>query len=746
MNPPASPAATNSGWPRPLAAGLITAAFIVAAGLVMFSAFMFYDDEGYVLLSLRNFAEHGGLYRDVYTQYGPFPFVVYSVLHLVGFPFTHTAGRLLTLAFWAGSAIAAAGLVARATRPSLAPRLWALAGVFVYLWVMANEPSHPGGLIVILVAVLAAAGHRWLDRGATDRWGTAVGIVTAALLLTKINTGVFAAFSACSWWVLHHEKAAVRRWALPVTALWGAALPYALMRPLLGTPWVQTYALVFAASAVAVMAATAAGATGRAGWGVLGRGLLAAALTAAVVAGGVLLRGTSPADLINGLLLEPLRHPVSFSLRFLWPPGIRIVATLSLAAVVAALLLRRKHGRAVDTVVAGLRIVAALALAVNLARFPSVRPDYLAFGWALPALWLFAWPLAGANAGAQAGRAWVTLLLLGQCLHVFPVPGSQIAWGSVLTVPLAAIGAWDAASWLARHRVPAWSARRGVALAATLVVTAFFAITTWRFAGVADRYREGEYLGLPGAEPIKLPDHAAARARILTLNAALHADVLFSLPGMFSFNLWTDRPTPTRANVTHWFSLLDDRRQQAIIAALEAQPGAVVIVDRAHVAFLAERNLAPKGPLYDYIGRHFEPAFALDSVEFCVRRGRTIQPFLLGDMLTRQPEADAPGEDSQLRLTTFLPPGTAVERIEVRTPEGPLILRAGRARAEIAPANARGEPIGPPRAQAWPLTASGPAVLSLYYNRTGQPVPAGGSTLVLYTAEGREVGLARLRE
>ncbi len=726
--------------------GLTTAAFVVAAALVMFSAFMFYDDEGYVLLSLRNFAEHGGLYRDVYTQYGPFPFVLHAALHALGFPLTHTAGRLLTLAFWAGSAIAGAGLVAHATRQALLPRLWVLAGVFAYLWVMANEPSHPGGLIVALVAWLAAAGYRWLDRGATGRWGVAVGAGVAALLLTKINIGVFAAFSACAWWVLHCEQPGIRRWALPLTAVWGAVLPYALMRPLLGTPWVQTYALVFAVSAVAVMAATAAGATGRAGWGTLGRGVLAAAATAAVVLAGVLLRGTSPADLLNGLLLEPLRHPVSFSLRFLWPPGIRMVATLSLVAVGAALLLRRRHGMAVDAAVAVLRLLVALALAVNLARFPLVRPDYLAFGWALPCLWLFAWRLSDETSGAAAGRAWVTLLLLGQCLHVFPVPGSQIAWGSVLALPLAALGAWEASAWLARHRLPAWSARRGAARAATGVVAAFFALTAWRFAGVAARYAEGENLGLPGAELIRLPDHAAARARVLSLNAALHADVLFSLPGMFSYNLWTDRPTPTRANVTHWFSLLDERRQQAIIAALEAQPGAVVIVDRGHVDFLAERKLAPKGPLHDYLVRAFEPAFALDRVEFCVRRGRKIQPFLLGDVLTRQPGADGPGEDSLLRLTTFLPPGTAVAAIEVRTPRGPLVLREGNARAEVTPVNARGEPTAPARAQAWPLAVTGPAMLSIYHDRTGQPVPAGGATVVLRAADGREVGLARLRE
>ena len=739
-------AGKRPGWPQTLAVGVVTAGLVVAAALVMFSAFMFYDDEGYVLLSLRNFAEHGGLYRDVYTQYGPFPFVFYSALHALGFPLTHTAGRLLTLGAWTGTALAAAALTGYVTRHILL-RLLVLAGVFVYLWVMANEPSHPGGLIVLLTVLLAAAGYRWIDRGNVDRWAVAVGLVTAALLLTKINIGVFAAFSACSWWLLHHQNDNVRRWALPLTAVWGVALPLALMRPLLSAPWVQSYALVFACSAVAVMAAIASGSTGRAGWRALGTGLAAAGLAAVVVIAVVLLRGTTPYDLLNGLLLEPLRHPGNFSLRFLWPPGIRIVATLSLVACAAAWILRRRHGCRIDATIAGLRIALALALAVNLARYPFVRPDYLAFGWALPCLWLFAWPLAGEKPSASAARAWVTLLVLGQCLHVFPVPGSQIAWGSVLLLPLAAIGAWEGAVWLAARFPAAWPASRATALGARCVVAAFFAVTAWKFASVAGRYREGEHLRLPGAEMIKLPDHAAARTRVLALNAVLHADVLFSLPGMFSFNLWTDLPTPTRANVTHWFSLLDAPRQQAIIDVLEAHPRAGVIIDRGHVDFLAERSLAPKGLLYDYLVRTFEPAFTIDRVEFCIRRGRTIQPFLLGEVLTRQPGPETSAADNTLlRFTALLSSGRAVARIEVATPAGPLALHAGNARVEVMPANPRGEPAGPARPQPWPLTLSGPAIVSVFYNGASQPGPADGATVILRDADGAEVGLVRLRE
>ena len=122
-------------WSGTLVLAVTAAAFVVMAAFVMFSAFMYYDDEGYVLISLRNFAAHGGLYRDVYSQYGPFPFVFYGALQALGLPLTHNVGRLITIGAWAGTALACATLVGSATR-SLVARLAVLAGVFVYLWVM----------------------------------------------------------------------------------------------------------------------------------------------------------------------------------------------------------------------------------------------------------------------------------------------------------------------------------------------------------------------------------------------------------------------------------------------------------------------------------------------------------------------------------------------------------------------------------------------------------------------------------
>lgn len=729
---------------------LAAAGLIVAAARVMFSAFMFYDDEGYVLFSLRNFAEHGGLYRDVYSQYGPFPFVFHYILQSLGLPLTHTVGRGITLLAWGAAAVLGAVVVVRATR-SLVAALAVLAGLFAYLWVMASEPTHPGGLIVLLTSVLAVVGHQWLVQDRVRAWALLAGAVTAALALTKINIGAFAAFAVGGWLLLHHRSIAVHRWAPAVLLIGAGVLPLGLMRPLLGAEWVQTFALAWACAAMAVVRSASPTTEGRADWATLAWVVGGGAGVAVGVVGVVLARGSSLAEIIDGVVLAPTRQPTTFSIRYLWLPGTRLFALGSLGLCMLALAARRRRRRRVDTAVAIVRLLAAVTLAVHLARFPAISADYLVFGLVLPLLWPFAWSLAGEEPRVAQARAWLVLVLLGQCLHVFPVAGSQIAWGTFLALPLAAMGAWDAARWLARTwagdlTASRWRLGFGVAVAG---VALFAGAVAREFTLVGERYREGENLGLPGAELLRLPEGSSALFRLLTLNAIAHADVLFSEPGMFSFNVWSGVPAPTRANVTHWFSLLSRDRQEEIIRRLEASPRAVVIVHREHVDFLAKRGLAPKGVLHDFIAREFAPVFTLDDFEFCVRRGRRIAPFLVAEWLTRSDAsgaAEGTRENTLLRFSVLLPASAPVERLEFigASRAGPLVLDRTNTRVEITPLNARGDPVGAPRAGAWPLVLTGPAQVAVYFDRTRLPPPGRNATVALRAADGREVALVRL--
>ena len=738
---------------------LAAAVFTAAAGLTLFSAFMVYDDEGYVLYSIKNFVEHGRLYREVYSQYGPFPYVVYDVLHAFGMPLTHTAGRILTLAEWAGSAVLAAALAWRGTR-ELAVSLACLAATYVYLWVMLSEPTHPGGLIAFLTAVLAALGYAQLVSGRTVRWAAMTGAGIAALLLTKINVGVFAAMAAGSIWLVYHRSGAIRRMAPWILAVCLAVLPFGLMKALLGTPWVDAFAVLFAVAAVlAVVAAAgippAATAAGEA-WIGFGAPEIAAAATGAaaagiLVCGVVLAKGSGPLDLIRGTILGPLQHPGHFSMVYHWSPATRVSAALSCVVLAGAAALHRRPGArsAVDTTVAVLRLAATGAFATAVLTFPYSSPDRAIMSFAAPCLWLFLWPLAGELRGATIARTWVGFLFLGQWLHAYPVPGSQIAWGTFLSLPLAALGGWEAAAWLSTRPFLAagLSRTRALAVAARLALVGFAAILGFRFIQIGDRYFDSRSLGLPGAEPLRLPDSTTAVYRLLSLNAAAHADVLFSLPGMFSFNLWTGLPSPTWANVTHWFSLLSAGEQEAILRSLQAHPRSCVIVQSNHLDFLRRIGIVPAGPLPDYIAQNYVTAFALDGFEFKVRRGRRILPLSTADLYWRKGGA-AGGFDSLLRMRVLLPKGRKIASMEIAAMDGypapSRIIPAGKSRIETTPVTLGGSPRGPRTGATLPLSASGPELVDVYFDRKGLPAPPEHTWVILRDQDGGELALLRL--
>lgn len=730
-----------------------TLALTASAALTLFSTFMFYDDEGYILVSLRNFAEHGGLYREVYSQYGPLPYVFHYTLSLVGYPLTHVGGRLITLVFWASTALLCARLVWQATR-QLTLALPTLCATFLILWAMAHEPNHPGGISAALLALAAFAGFRAAERGRVRSVALIGGALVAALALTKINLGVFAACSVVSFLALHGAAESVRRHAVWLFVLAGVLLPFALMRTLLGQPWVQTYALTFAAMAISLilagsLAARQAG-TPRFGRAEIGVASLAALAVGVVTVSVVVARGTTFAEIVEGTLLGPLRHPAVFNLTLTWPQGIHVGIALGCAGALGAFALRGSPRRsAIDLTVAVLRLLLASVFLILCLEHFTVTPRSFLFCWSAPWLWVCLWPLPQEKPGLIAGRTWLGLLALGQWLHAYPVPGSQIGWSSFLAIPLLAVAVPGAVERLTATLGPIrWlRAGRAAAAAALLGISAAICLFTARLGNV---YWTSRPLGLPGMGLVRIPDATTATYRILSFNAEAHADMLFTLPGMCSFNLWTGLPPPTLANTTHWFSLLDEARQRKIIQALEAHPRAAVIVHTQHVAYLRERGFAPKGILYDYLQENFAPAFRIDDFEFHLRRGRVAAPFFTAELLQRADGAADPGTPAAaLRIPLALPPGTVIDRIEIARMDDqttpPAIFDAARTRVEFAPINDAGVPLAAPVNARFPLKLEGPALLSLYFDKPPAPLSLRHTLLVLRASDGSEIALARLR-
>ena len=580
----------------------LVALAVVAGYLQIFTLFMLYDDEGYVLISLNNFAEGGGLYDQVYSQYGPLFYLVFGGLARVGgFAWTHDIGRFVTLGHWIGTTGVCAWICFQLTRSHLASAL-AFAGTFAHLWQMSAEPMHPGGALAFWVALGAGFSIKYLLARRITAFSVTVALAAACCALVKINAGLFIAAAGGMWMLLNRSHRG--RWGKQLDWLIVAVAacgPAVLMFRSLGETWASIYALVGGVAIGSIGAWTVRDSRSDTG---LSSILIAVAAGGGVVVGialAIWLCGTTPTQLLHGSLIGPLSHAGVYHFPFDWRPG-TVIGTL-LSAIGCALLYRLKPSlRFPRYVIDALSIL--IVVIVILSGF-SLPPGMLGlvmttFGITV---WWFVTFEGESRFPVHRARAWLALFTVWQFLYAYPVAGSQVGWGTFLWVPLAIVAIHSSYCrlsgtltmtriWL--RKIVSWSV---VIVAGAIVIGQLKAGLTY--------YKMSAPLDLPGARHLRVSPSLGSTIRVIARNAELGSESLFSLPGAFSFNLWTGLDTPTKTNVTHWFSLLEDAPQQAIADQLRlhqtpviVQPG---IVD-THLRDFIDRET----PLFSYLERDYE--------------------------------------------------------------------------------------------------------------------------------------------
>ena len=130
------------------------------------------------------------LYDEMYTEYGPFYYVAHSaVFKSVGWDGTHDQLRLVSVVMWGLVAIAWA-LCVWIWRHSVAWSLTAMMTTVVVLRALKWEPGHPQILILLLYGFVFMATSLYTKKSGSAMFAV-LGAACAALLLTKINIGLF---------------------------------------------------------------------------------------------------------------------------------------------------------------------------------------------------------------------------------------------------------------------------------------------------------------------------------------------------------------------------------------------------------------------------------------------------------------------------------------------------------------------------------------------------------------------------
>lgn len=632
-----APPSRARSYPRWLLPALVYAVLTVLCALaaywLLFSVFSVYDDEGFFDYTLKLFVAGHPLYNSVWSTYGPFYYLVFGGLFAaVGHPVTTDAGRLIQLTLWVATSLGL-GLTAHRLTGRLALGVASLATSFLLLNAMISEPMHPAALICALLTAMVAVIAFVLPTRPKVALAV-IGALAAALLLTKINVGVYAIISIAFATVMA-SRSLVRHAAVR----WVAVAAFVLVGPLvmagkLNIDWVRAYALLAVLSTLALVFVALphkeemAGPDDSVGWpswligGFVGCVFIVLAIVFAL--------GTTPGMLFHQIVWAPI-HQASFLTEPLTLEGDS--AWWSLGAVALAWTWRQRR-RALGygpiepaSLFYGLfRTVAGVAILLSLASESvfNIAPD-AAFALAMPLAWVAAVPPTPdtPTPRERLARLLIPSLAILYCLVAYPVAGTQVLLGSILLVPCGAVCVAD--GW---RELTAWNTSRGpgsrVAAPLTAITVALAVGTTFLYIVQPlqinhDQYRASVPLEFRGASQVRVTAAGGSAIDRVVEIVRSRCHTLISLPAMYSFNLWTGLPTPDApiAAQPYWRELTSGQQVTLLLAA--ARSRALCLIRNDSLAL--DYGGAPlSSPIVNYLDRDFRPIaqFAPYTVE--VRR------------------------------------------------------------------------------------------------------------------------------
>jgi hypothetical protein len=637
--PQSKPAQPRPGWSGflrdPVVRSILVYAGVsiaaaIAAYYAIFTNFAPYDDEGTLLVTLQAFAHGDVLYRDVYSPYGPLYYELFGGLFaLTGRAVTTDASRTIVVVLWVGTSLLY-GIAAQRLTGRLALGAAAMIAAFAPLVVLANEPMHPQVLCVLLLGGITLLTVLAPGRNPA-RWGGAAGALLAALVLTKLNLGLYAVAAAVLAAVLTLEPLRSRAWIRwPVVAA-AVAMPVVVSARDFGQEWVRNLAAVEVLALAAIVVAgwrlgERAREEGLSRWLLGGAVGFALAFVAIVLA--ILLTGPSLSDVYDGTVTEALRvREVNMTPLPSTPAAIDwAIAALALAFL--AVRLRRPEAGGPSVWSGGLRVLAGVVIWLTIARITPVALNPSSQNQlSLPTVlaWIAVLPPGGATESQfkRFLRIFLPALAVAQALQVYPVAGSQMGIAALTFVPVGALCIADGLGV-----VGAWSAERGrdglerFGVIATVVLVALavdMGVNAIVRPGInsISRYREYTALPFPGATALHLPaDQVQQYAAMVD---ALHehgCTDFIGYPNINNMYLWSGIEPPPPAAPGVWLEALDSERQQRIVDELRASKRPCVVRSEARAALWLSGREVPDRPLVRYVFGDFKPVETVGEFEF----------------------------------------------------------------------------------------------------------------------------------
>jgi hypothetical protein len=601
---------------------------------IAFHNFALFDDEGYYLLALAALAHHHPLYTQVYGTYGPAYYeLLLAVFWLFHLPFTPDATRLVTVMGWSAASLLSGVVLWRACR-SIALSVAAVLICFAWL-----QPLGTGGelystlLIAPLQMLLVIALPTAIQRRRIS-WLVGCGLILGAILLIKVNIGVFTLAAVGVTIGAGVPETRFPRWLWWSTCSIALAIPPILMIALIRDPWVEKYLIGSEVALVALLVAA------RLAWWSetskpqtllvllsLGAGGLVACLGLFAV---VVHAGTPAAVALRSTFIVPLNQAHDLVLPV--PIGLKGVGLMTLIALGTSFLVWRYHDRRGNEKW-DRRFLIALSLTKligggwiilwGLTGNSSLGPAFDAAWMGLAGFSSQAHPLGS----TRRGVIWLVAAFgVFEQLQMYPVAGVQIASGTIWFMLAGLIMIDDGLRILTGLLPESWrfgaTARIGWADVVRVGGAALVAATLASQAQVtlAAAPTDAISVGLRGSSLMELPRPEVEGFRSLTHYLQRNCSTFISAPGFDSLYTWTHEPPPLGLLVDDWMYGVSASKQRMVVRELRTQPRVCGVINRQILHFWQDGRPLPPSPVLDYLAHDYVRVREFEGFEVLLRK------------------------------------------------------------------------------------------------------------------------------
>lgn len=591
-----------------------------------FQGFSGWDDEGYLMMTIKQFLNGHKLYDQVYTQYGPFYYAVkWLIFRITGASVSNDSVRFVAVGIWLLYPCFCSWAILRISKSlSMAALCFSIVSIATSR-VLRWEPGHPNDLSGLLLTALVFAAVFLEQRPALAL--PIAGVICMAAMLVKVNTGAYLALGLLAGLLSFTKGLPMRKLVYGVFAIACLAFPTVLMKAHWSDPWAVSFDLVVTLSLISAFFIVSR--TSVQTFITLRNWVVAAAaaiLFGALVVGAFLAAGSTAGAILYGSVLQHIGTDKSWyiavSEALNWHCLLVTLFGLGLMAWVS----RDPAQRAVSNVVIylklGLWFLLFVLIALNtdktgLFTGQIIAVDAPAFAWLalLP-------PYVQSAAGNRPFRYVVVFSSLFMLLFAYPVGGDHADMPTISMIVVYVLCLHDALAVI-RAKYPDSFARRRWGLAIGPGFICFSCLLLLGLAGYNYRhYRSWAALDLPGARRVHLKPEEVQVFQTLVRKINQDCDGFITMPGLVSLYPWTGQSPPTTINMSNWITVLPAQYQYWIINAIRGKRGDCVIENDYWVQWWRRGQDLSKIPLVSYIRKDFRAYDQVGDYRILIRRDR----------------------------------------------------------------------------------------------------------------------------